>query len=55
VRALAVKAIEEVFGVETRGTNFCKHLFELDGCKRILGPDIVDYMQKGTTPGGGLR
>jgi hypothetical protein len=27
VRALAVKAIEEVFGVETRGTNFRKHLY----------------------------
>ena len=52
VRALAIKAIEEVFGVETRGTNFRKHLYELDGFKKILGPDIVDHMQKGTAPAG---
>jgi hypothetical protein len=52
VRVLAVKAIEEVFGVETRGTNFRKHLYELDGFKRILGPDIVHHMRKGTTPAG---
>jgi hypothetical protein len=49
VRALAVKAIEEVFGVETGYTNFDKHLYELDGFKKILGSDIVDHMQKGTT------
>jgi hypothetical protein len=52
VRALATKAIEEVFGVETRGTNFRKHLYELDGFKRILGPDIVKHMQDGTAPTG---
>ena len=50
VRALATKAIEEVFGVETRGTNFRKHLYELDGFKKILGPDIVQHMRDGTTP-----
>jgi hypothetical protein len=52
VRALAVKAIEEVFGVETRGTNYRKHLYELDGFKKILGPDIVAHMQNGTAPAG---
>jgi hypothetical protein len=52
VRALAIKAIEEVFGVETRGTNFGKHLYELDGFKKILGPDIVDHMQRGTVLAG---
>jgi hypothetical protein len=52
VRALAVKAIEEVFGVETRGTNFRKHLYELDGFKKILGPDIVGHMENGTAPAG---
>jgi hypothetical protein len=50
VRALAVKAIEEVFGVETPGTNFRKHLYELDGFKHILGPEIVEHMQNGTAP-----
>ena len=48
MRALAVMAIEEVFGVETRGTNFRKHLYELDGFKKILGPDIVAHVQNGT-------
>lgn len=52
VRALAAKAIEEVFGVETSGTNFRKHLYELDGFKNILGPDIVAHMQNGTAPTG---
>jgi hypothetical protein len=47
MRALAVMAIEEVFGVETRGTNFRKHLYELDGFKKILGPDIVARVQSG--------
>jgi methylamine utilization protein MauJ len=50
VRALATMAIEEVFGVETRGTNFRKHLYELDGFKRIFGPDIVGHLQRGTVP-----
>jgi Methylamine utilization protein MauJ len=52
VRALAAKAIEEVFGVETSGTNFDKHLYELHGFKKILGPDIVSHMQNGTAPAG---
>jgi hypothetical protein len=50
VRALAVKAIEEVFGVETRQTNYRKHLYELAGFKEILGPDIVKHMLDGTPP-----
>jgi hypothetical protein len=52
VRALAIKAIEDVFGVETRGTNFRKHIYELDGFKKILGPVIVDHMRNGTAPAG---
>jgi hypothetical protein len=52
VRTLATRAIEEVFGVETRSTNFRKHLYELDGFKKILGPDIVDHLQSGTEPAG---
>jgi hypothetical protein len=50
VRALAAKAIEEVFGVDTRSTNYRKHLYELDGFKKMLGPDIVAHMQNGTHP-----
>ncbi len=52
VRALATKAIEEVFGVETRGTNFRRHLYELEGFKKILGPDVVKHMKAGSAPTG---
>jgi hypothetical protein len=52
VRSLAAKAIENVFGVETRGTVYRKHLYELAGFKKILGPDIVTHMQNGTEPTG---
>jgi hypothetical protein len=52
VRALAIRAIEEVFGIETRNTNLDKHLYELDGFKKILGLGIVEHMQKGTEPDG---
>jgi Methylamine utilization protein MauJ len=50
VRALATKAIEDIFGVETRGTNYRKHLYELAGFKEILGPEIVKGMQDGAPP-----
>jgi hypothetical protein len=52
VRALAVKAIEEVFGVETRNTVDRNHLYELAGFKKVLGPEIVRHMQNGTDPDG---
>src|SRR5262249_20947356 len=42
--------IEEVFGVETRGTIFRKHLYELDGFKKIFGRQYVTDMQSGMTP-----
>lgn len=50
IRALAVKAVEDVWGVETRGTNFRKHLYELSGFKKILGADIIGYMLDGSEP-----
>jgi hypothetical protein len=52
VRALAIRAIEQVFGIETRGTNFRRHLYELAGFKKILGPEIVKGMQEGKPPSG---
>jgi hypothetical protein len=52
VRALAVKAIEEVFSIDTRGTNYRKHLYELEGFKKILGPDLVAHAQNGTAVAG---
>lgn len=50
VRALATKAIEEIFGVETRGTQYRKHLYELAGFKEILGPEIIRGLELGTPP-----
>jgi hypothetical protein len=48
--ALAERAIEEVFGVETRGTQYRKHLYELDGFKRIFGDELVNYLVRGDSP-----
>jgi hypothetical protein len=50
VRALATKAIEDIFGVETRGTTYRKHLYELAGFKEILGPEVIRGLQQGTPP-----
>jgi hypothetical protein len=49
IQALAVQAIEETFGVETRGTNFRKHLYELAGFKTIIGPDIISQVLNGAS------
>jgi methylamine utilization protein MauJ len=47
---LAEKAIEEFFGVETRGTQYAKHLYELDGFKRILGDELTAHLLRGDDP-----
>lgn len=44
---LAELAIEEHFGVETSHTVYQRHLYELDGFKKILGPELVDYLVRG--------
>lgn len=44
---LAELAIEEHFGVETSHTVYRKHLYELDGFKKILGPELVGYLVRG--------
>jgi hypothetical protein len=45
--ALAERAIEEKLGVETSQTVWSKHLYEIDGFKKILGPELVDYLVRG--------
>ena len=45
--ALAERAIEEKLGVETSHTVWSKHLYELDGFKKIFGPDLVDHLVRG--------
>jgi hypothetical protein len=44
---LAERAIEEELGVETSQTVYAKHLYELEGYKKILGPEIVDHLVRG--------
>jgi hypothetical protein len=46
MRALAV-LIEAELGVETMGTVWGKHLYELDGFKRILGREIAASIARG--------
>jgi hypothetical protein len=47
---LAERAIEDFFGVETRGTQYRKHLYELDGFKRILGDELTMHLTRGDDP-----
>ncbi len=47
---LAEQAIEQKLGVETRFTIYRKHHYELEGFKKILGDEIIDYMVRGANP-----
>ena len=47
IEALAVRAIDGPLGIETRSTVWQKHLYELAGFKRFLGPDVVATLAKG--------
>lgn len=47
---LAELAIEEFFGIETSGTQYRKHLYELDGFKRILGEELTAHLIRGDDP-----
>jgi hypothetical protein len=44
---LAVIAVEEFFGVETRHTIYRKHLYELAGFKTVLGDDVIQRLLAG--------
>jgi hypothetical protein len=50
ILALAELAIEEVFGVESSQTQYSKHLYELDGFKRILGDTVIGHLVRGDNP-----
>jgi hypothetical protein len=47
IEALAVRAIDGPLGIETRSTVWQKHLYELAGFKRFLGPVVVATLAKG--------
>jgi len=51
IEALAMLAVEEELGVKTRQTTWREHLYELEGFKKILGPERVAAIAKGETPG----
>jgi hypothetical protein len=50
VRELAIRAIEERFGIDSRSTEFRKHLYELRGWKEVLGPERVANVLAGIAP-----
>ena len=44
IMELAELAIETILGVETSQTVWEKHLYELEGFRRLLGPVVVDHL-----------
>lgn len=50
IEALAVMAIEECFGIQTKHTIWKEHLYELRGWKPIFGPDLIALINAGKTP-----
>lgn len=54
MEALAELVIEEEFDIETAHTVFEKHLYELEGFKKILGPDLIDKLVCGEDVGAGV-
>lgn len=47
MEALAERAIEVILGVETSSTVFRKHLYELEGFRRIFGSEFIDIVNSG--------
>ncbi len=47
IEALAERAIEECLGIETSGTVYSKHFYELAGFKKVLGSEIVNCLAEG--------
>ena len=47
VRELALRAIEERFGINTPTTEYREHLYELRGWKKILGPELIANLLAG--------
>jgi len=53
VRELAVLAIEERFGIDTRNSEYRKHLYELKGWKCVLGEAVIERIIRGEEPAEG--
>lgn len=50
VRELAIRAIEERFGIDTPSTEYAKHLYELRGWKDALGQPLIAAIYAGEEP-----
>lgn len=53
VRELALRAIEERFGIDTPSTEYRKHRYELRGWKEVLGPELIANVLAGAAPPDG--
>lgn len=47
IRRLAQRAIEEFLSIQTSGTVWKEHLYELAGFKEIIGPELVSALRAG--------
>lgn len=47
MRELAIRAIEDHFGIDTPSSEWAKHLFELRGWKEVLGDQLVSSILDG--------
>jgi hypothetical protein len=47
VREMAVRAVEERFGIPTRSTEYRQHLYELRGWKEVLGAPLTSAVAAG--------
>lgn len=50
IEALAELAIEKELGIKTLFTVYDEHLYELDGFRRVFGPDIIELIVNGRDP-----
>ena len=50
VRAIAIRAIEDRFGILSPTTEYQQHLYELRGWKKVLGGDLVANVVAGVGP-----
>jgi hypothetical protein len=53
IEALAVMAIEEIFGIQTQQTVWREHLYELRGWKHRFPPELIQRIIEGRTPDEG--
>jgi hypothetical protein len=50
VREMAIRAVEERFGIPTPMTEYRQHLYELRGWKKVLGEELIAAVIEGKKP-----